>query len=621
MEYEVIVVGGGHAGCEAALATAKKNHKTLLVTGRIENIATMPCNPSIGGSAKGIVVREIDALGGMMGKVADKSLLQIKMLNYAKGPAVRALRAQADKITYPKAMLNVIKSQNNLEIKEAIVEDLIIENNQVKGVILENGEKIVSKIVILTTGTYLKSDILIGDTRTREGPHGEKPSNYLSDNLKKYGFKIIRLKTGTPQRIAKDSIDFSKTKIEEGDKIYHTFSFDDKPSYKIEDQIPCHLIYTTSETHKIILENLNKSSMYGGLDDITGVGPRYCPSIEDKIVRFKDKEKHQLFLEPESLYYDDIYLQGFSTSMPKDVQEQMVHSLPGLENAIINKYAYAIEYDAIYPTQLKRSLETKIIENLFTAGQINGTSGYEEAACQGLIAGINASLKLENKEPLILKRNEAYIGVLIDDLVTKGVRDPYRLLTSRAEYRLLLRHDNADLRLREYGYQVGLIDNDKYQKLIDKKEKINELLNKLKMVKITPNSNDILEKLGSTPIKDGYSIYDLLKRPEITYEKLLTNNIIDFKYDIDIIEQVELNIKYEGYIKKAEKEAEKLISLENKRIPEDIDYNDIINLASEAKQKLSEIRPTSIGQAIRISGVNPADISILSIYLKKEYNK
>ena len=621
MEYEVIVVGGGHAGCEAALATAKKNHKTLLVTGRIENIATMPCNPSIGGSAKGIVVREIDALGGMMGKVADKSLLQIKMLNYAKGPAVRALRAQADKITYPQNMLKVLQSQENLEIKEAIVEDLIIENNKVKGVILENGEKIVSKIVILTTGTYLKSDILIGDTRTREGPHGEKPSNYLSDNLKKYGFKIIRLKTGTPQRIAKDSIDFSKTKIEEGDKVYHTFSFDDQPSYNIEDQIPCHLIYTTSETHKIILENLNKSSMYGGLDGITGVGPRYCPSIEDKIVRFKDKEKHQLFLEPESLYYDDIYLQGFSTSMPKDVQEQMVHSLPGLENAIINKYAYAIEYDAIYPTQLKRSLETKIIENLFTAGQINGTSGYEEAACQGLIAGINASLKLENKEPLILKRNEAYIGVLIDDLVTKGVRDPYRLLTSRAEYRLLLRHDNADLRLREYGYQVGLIDNDKYQKLLDKKEKINELLNKLKMVKITPNSNDILEKLGSTPIKDGYSIYDLLKRPEITYEKLLVNNIIDFKYDIDIIEQVELNIKYEGYIKKAEKEAEKLISLENKKIPENIDYNNIVNLASEAKQKLSEIRPTSIGQAIRISGVNPADISILSIYLKKEYNK
>ena len=621
MEYEVIVVGGGHAGCEAALSTSKKNHKTLLVTGRIDNIATMPCNPSIGGSAKGIVVREIDALGGMMGKVADKSLLQIKMLNYAKGPAVRALRAQADKVTYPKEMLKVLKSQNNLDIKEAIIEDLIIENNQVKGVITENGEKIFSKIVILTTGTYLKSDILIGDTRTREGPHGEKPSNYLSDNLKKYGFKIIRLKTGTPQRIAKNSIDFSKTKIEEGDKVYHTFSFDDKPSYKIEDQIPCHLIYTTGETHKIILDNLNKSSMYGGLDDITGIGPRYCPSIEDKIVRFKDKEKHQLFLEPESLYYDDIYLQGFSTSMPKYIQEKMVHSLPGLEHAIINKYAYAIEYDAIYPTQLKRSLETKIIDNLFTAGQINGTSGYEEAACQGLIAGINASLKLEAKEPLILKRNEAYIGVLIDDLVTKGVRDPYRLLTSRAEYRLLLRHDNADLRLREYGYQVGLIDSEKYQKLLIKKAKINELFEKLKSVKITPNSNNILEKLGSAPIKDGYSLYELLKRPEITYEKLLVNNLINFEYDQDIIDQVELNIKYEGYIKKAEKEAAKLVTLENKQIPDDIDYNKIINLASEAKQKLSEIRPTSIGQAIRISGVNPADISILSIYLKKEYNK
>ena len=617
MEYEVIVVGGGHAGCEAALACARKNHKTLLVTGRINNIATMPCNPSIGGSAKGIVVREIDALGGAMGKIADQSLLQIKMLNYAKGPAVRALRAQADKITYPQQMLKLLNETPNLTLKEAIIEDLIIEDGKVVGVVTETGDKISSKAVILTTGTYLKSDILIGDTRTRQGPHGEKPSNFLSDNLKKYGFKIIRLKTGTPQRIAKDSIDFSKTQIENGDSVYHTFSFDNKPQYKIEDQIPCHLIYTTPLTHKIILDNLNKSSMYGGLDDITGIGPRYCPSIEDKIVRFKDKERHQLFLEPESLYYDDIYLQGFSTSMPKDIQEQMVHSMPGLEHAVINKYAYAIEYDAIYPTQIKRTLETKIIENLYTAGQINGTSGYEEAACQGLMAGINASLKLENKEPLILKRNEAYIGVLIDDLVTKGVRDPYRLLTSRAEYRLLLRHDNADLRLREYGYQVGLIDEERHNKLLDKIRKIKELKDKLISVKITPTSNGLLVKLGSTPLKDGVSLYDLLRRPEITLSKMNYT----FDYDDDIIEQVELNIKYEGYIKKAEKEAQKLINLENKKIPDDIDYNKITNLASEARQKLNEIRPTSIGQAIRISGVNPADISILSVYLKKEYHE
>ena len=619
MNYDVIVVGGGHAGCEAALATAKKNHKTLLITGRIENIATMPCNPSIGGSAKGIVVREIDALGGIMGKIADRSLLQIKMLNYAKGPAVKALRAQADKITYPKEMLKVLKNQTNLELKEDIVEDLIVEDNIVKGIITENGTKIFSKIVILTTGTYLKADILVGSTRKRQGPNGEKPSNHLSDYLKKYGFKIIRLKTGTPQRIAKDSIDFSKAKIEEGDKIYHTFSFDDKPYYKIEQQIPCHLIYTTSETHKIILENLNKSSMYGGLSDVEGIGPRYCPSIEDKIVRFKDKEKHQLFLEPESLYYDDIYLQGFSTSMPVDVQEKMVHSLPGLEHAVINKYAYAIEYDAIYPIQLKRSLETKIIDNLFTAGQINGTSGYEEAACQGLMAGINASLKLEGKDPLILKRNEAYIGVLIDDLVTKGVKDPYRLLTSRAEYRLLLRHDNADLRLRKYGYEVGLIDDQRYQKLQDKITKINQLSVKLKNTKLTTKDNDLLEKLGTTSIKDGISLYDFLKRPEITYDQLLANKLLDNDYAKDIVEQVELNIKYEGYIAKAKREAEKLIDLENKIIPENIDYSKIVNLASEARQKLSEIRPTSLGQAMRISGVNPSDIAILMVYLKKEY--
>ena len=616
MKYEIIVVGGGHAGCEAALASSKKNHSTLLISGRILNIATMPCNPSIGGSAKGIVVREIDALGGMMGKMADEAKLQIKMLNYAKGPAVKALRSQADKIIYPKKMLETLRKQKNLEIKEAIVEDLIIDNGKVCGVVLENGEKIYSDAVILTTGTYLKSDILVGDTRTRQGPHGEKPSNHLSDNLSKYGLKIIRLKTGTPPRIEKSSIDFSKTQVELGDDVERFFSFDDNKSYDTKEQIPCHLIYTTPLTHKIILDNLNKSSMYGGLDDIKGIGPRYCPSIEDKIVRFKDKERHQLFLEPESIYYDDIYLQGFSTSMPIDIQEQMVHSLPGLEHAKINKYAYAIEYDAIYPTQLKQSLEVKSIENLFTAGQINGTSGYEEAACQGLIAGINASLKLEGKEPLILKRNEAYIGVLIDDLVTKGVKDPYRLLTSRAEYRLLLRHDNADLRIREYGYKVGLIDEEKHDKLLNKIKLIDELSDYLKTIKITPVQNDYLVSLNSTPLKDGINAYDLLKRPEITYDKI--KKFIDREYPADVIEEVELNIKYKGYIDKAIKESEKLIAQENKKIPNDIDYYKIGNLASEAKQKLTEVRPTSLGQASRISGVNPADIAILSIYLKKE---
>lgn len=620
MNYEVIVVGGGHAGCEASLACARKGHKTLLITGNINNIADMPCNPSIGGSAKGIVVREIDALGGEMGINADKSHIQIKMLNNAKGPAVQALRCQADKITYPKNMRETLNKQENLDIKEALVEDLIVEDNKIKGVILENEEKIYSDAVILTTGTYLKADIMVGDTRRREGPHGERPSNHLSDNLKKYGFKIIRLKTGTPQRIDKNSIDFSKTKVEYGDSIYHTFSFDTEPLYKIDEQIPCHLIYTTPETHKIIRENLNKSSMYGGLNDITGVGPRYCPSIEDKIVRFADKERHQLFLEPESLYYDDIYIQGFSTSMPHDVQEKMVHSLPGLENAKILKYAYAIEYDAIDALQLKPSLETKLIENLYTAGQINGTSGYEEAACQGLIAGINASLKLEEKEPLILKRNEAYIGVLIDDLITKGVRDPYRLLTSRAEYRLLLRHDNADLRLRKFGYKVGLIDEKRYQKLLDKEKDIERINETLKNNKITPKEevNKYLNEIGSTPIKDGITLYDLLKRPEITINHL--KKFIYLSSNQDILSQVEINIKYAGYIEKANREAEKMVDLENKKIPNDIDYDKIHNLASEAKQKLKEIRPISIGQALRISGVNPADISILMIYLKKEYN-
>ena len=618
MEYEVIVVGGGHAGCEACLATSRLGHKTLLVTGNIKNIADMPCNPSIGGSAKGIVVREIDALGGEMGKNADKSLLQIKMLNSAKGPAVQALRAQADKITYPKEMLKTLQSQPNLEILESIVEDLIVENNEIKGIVLENGKKITSNIVILTTGTYLKADILVGDTRHREGPHGEKPSQHLSDNLNKYGFKIIRLKTGTPQRIDKNTIDFSKAQIEYGDSRVLTFNFDNDVYYDVNNQQPCYLIYTTPKTHEIIKNNLTKSSMYGGLSDIKGIGPRYCPSIEDKVVRFSDKERHQLFLEPESIYYDDIYLQGFSTSMPHDIQEQMVHSLPGLEQAKILKYAYAIEYDAIYPTQLKQTLETKIIKNLYTAGQINGTSGYEEAACQGLIAGINASLNLEKKEPLILKRNEAYIGVLIDDLVTKGVRDPYRLLTSRAEYRLLLRSDNADLRLIEKGHEIGLVKESSFKKYMKRKNEIEELKNLLLNTKITPKKevNEYLKQY-TNEIKDGISLYNLLKRPEITMENI--KHFVELNYQREVIDQVEISIKYEGYINKANNEAKKMVDLDNKKIPDDINYDLIHNLASEAKQKLKEIRPTSIGQALRISGVNPADISILMIYLKKEY--
>ena len=542
------------------------------------------------------------------------------MLNNAKGPAVRALRAQADKITYPQNMLKTLKSTENLTILEGMVEDLIIKENKVKGIILEDGTEIESEIVILTTGTYLKADIMIGSTRTRSGPHYEKPSNFLSDNLKKYGLKIIRLKTGTPQRIDRKTIDFSKTELEEGDKNPLTFSFDDIVYYDVDNQIPCHLTYTTSKTHEIIKENIHKSSMYGGLNDVTGVGPRYCPSIEDKVMRFKDKERHQLFLEPESLYYDDIYLQGFSTSMPYEIQEQMVHSLPGLENAKILKYAYAIEYDAIYPTQMKANLESKVIENLFTAGQINGTSGYEEAACQGLMAGINASLKLENKEPLILKRNEAYIGVLIDDLITKGIKDPYRLLSSRAEYRLLLRSDNADERLTPKGREIGLITDERYEKYLNKKSKEQELMNLLKKNKITPKQDvlEYLEKVNSSTLKDGISLYDLLKRPEIKMENIKHFVNLD-EYEKEIKENVEINIKYEGYINKVNKEIIDYKKLESKKIPSDIDYDKIINLASEAKQKLKEVRPVTLAQALRISGVNPIDISLLSIYIKKEY--
>ena len=615
MKYEVIVVGGGHAGCEACLSSSRMGHKTLLITGNIKNIGDTPCNPSIGGPAKGVVVREIDALGGEMGKNTDKSLLQIKKLNTKKGPAVWALRAQIDKVIYPKNMLETIKNQENLTVLEAMVENLLVKDNKVYGVKLADETEILSDTVILTTGTYLKGQILIGAKKHSGGPHGEKPSLFLSDHLKELGFTIQRLKTGTPQRIEKSSIDFSKALVQPGDSEKLTFSFSNKTYYEIEDQEDCHLIYTQPETHKIIKENLEKSSMYGGY--VEGIGPRYCPSIEDKIVKFSDKERHQLFLEPESRYYNDIYLQGFSTSMPEEIQEQMVHSLPGLENAIINKYAYAIEYDAIDPLQLKRSLETKVIENLFTAGQINGTSGYEEAAGQGLIAGINASLKLENKEPLILKRNEAYIGVLIDDLVTKGTKEPYRLLTSRSEYRLLLRNDNADYRLTEYGKKIGLVTDEDYKKYQEKYKNIKKLEQILKETYLTPKKeiNEYLEELNTQTLKDRISLYDLLKRPEIEYKDI--QKFIKETFSNEEIEQIEINIKYEGYIKKQEKEALKMNNYEEVKIPENIDYKKIGNLATEARQKLDKVKPTTVGQAMRISGVNPADISILMIYLKR----
>ena len=616
MNYDIIVVGGGHAGCEASLASARLGNNTLLVTGNIKNIADMPCNPSIGGPAKGILVREIDALGGEMGINTDKSHIQIKMLNTKKGPAVQALRAQADKITYPKEMLKTIQNTPNLTVLEAIVDDLLVKDNKVYGIKLENGDEILGTMVILTTGTYLKAEVLVGDKRSSSGPHGEKPAKNLSENLKKYGITIQRLKTGTPQRIARDSINYDVLSIENGDSVLRTFSFDTEPLYKISDQLPCYLTYTNETTHQIIRDNLTKSSMYGGY--VHGIGPRYCPSIEDKVVRFADKERHQLFLEPESKFYDDIYLQGFSTSMPHDIQDKMVHSLKGLEHAVIKKYAYAIEYDAIDPLDMKASLENKKLENLFTAGQINGTSGYEEAAAQGLIAGINANLKLKNRAPLILRRDEAYIGVLIDDLVTKGTKEPYRMLTSRAEYRLLLRHDNADIRLRSYGHDVGLIDDNRYALFCKKINDINELTNYLKEHKLTTKDNKLLEELHSVTLNDGISLYNVLKRPELSIKMLIECGKVPNMYSDDVLEQVEITIKYEGYINKALKEAKKMKDLEDVLIDDNIDYNNIINIASEARQKLNQIRPLSIGQASRISGVNPSDIAVLAVYLKKE---
>lgn len=616
--YDVIVVGGGHAGIEACLAPARIGMKTLLITSHFENVGSLPCNTSIGGPAKGIIVREIDALGGQMGKTSDATYLQLKMLNTAKGPGVQSLRAQADKKAYPRYMQKVLKKQEHLDIIEGMVENLIVEEQTVKGVILDNGKEYFGKTVILTTGTYLKAEILVGDQKTPSGPDQERQSLFLSDRLTELGFRIQRLKTGTPPRIDIESVDFSQTQLQPGTNEPLAFSYETTSYIPIEEQTPCYLTYTNEDTHKIIKDNLHKCSMYSGI--VKGIGPRYCPSIEDKIVKFSDKPQHQIFLEPESKEMNTIYVQGFSTSMPHDIQEQMIRTIPGLQNCKILKYAYAIEYDAIDPLQLWPSLETKVIKNLFTAGQINGTSGYEEAAAQGLIAGLNAAKKLRGENPLILKRDEAYIGVMIDDLVTKGTKEPYRMLTSRAEYRLLLRHDNADERLRKYGYDAHLVKPEVYQIYLDKMERIHNEIERLETIRFTPKHeiNNILETLGSTRLSEGISAKSLLQRPEMDYSKIKPY-IGETSLTLEEEKRVTILIKYKGYIDKALRQVDKQKKMEEKQIPVDINYDAVLNLSLEAKQKLSQIRPLTIAQASRISGINPADISVLLIYLKQHY--
>ena len=621
--FDVIVVGGGHAGCEAAIAASKMGLNTLLVTGNLNMVGSMPCNPSIGGPAKGVVVREIDALGGYMGKNADLCQIQTKMLNRSKGPAVWALRFQEDKLLYSREMLKYLKTISNLTLKEGYVTDLLVNDKTINGVVVEESEEILGKTVILTTGTYLDSRILRGHWTKKEGPDGQRTTKGITEALKRCGFTIQRLKTGTPPRIKASTIDFSKTSVEPGDEITWHYSFDKGYDSLLNVKVPCHLTYTNLDIHNLILDNLDESSMYGGV--IKGIGPRYCPSIETKIVRFKDKDRHQIFYEPESLELDQTYIGGFSTSMPDEIQDKMIRLLPGLENCEVIRYAYAIEYDAIDPLELWPSLETKLVNNLFTAGQINGTSGYEEAAGQGIIAGINAGLKVKGKKPLILGRDEAYIGVMIDDLVTKGTDEPYRLLTSRSEYRLLLRHDNADLRLREYGYNVGTISQEQYDRLNNKKKSIEKLINDFKEIKINLNiANSIIEKYNSTKLNESMSLANLIKRPEINSsiikELLEASNIkLDISYDdIDeILEQTEIHYKYEGYIIKAREQARRMNNFDSMAIPSNIDYDDVDNIALEAREKFKKIKPINIGQASRISGVNPADISVLVVYIEK----
>ncbi|MFE5322293.1 tRNA uridine-5-carboxymethylaminomethyl(34) synthesis enzyme MnmG [Paenibacillus sp. NPDC056579] len=616
-QYDVIVVGAGHAGSEAALAAARMGCETLMITINLDMIAFMPCNPSIGGPAKGHVVREIDALGGEMGRNIDKTYIQMRMLNTGKGPAVHALRAQADKFLYQHMMKETMEKEEKLTLRQGMVEELIVEDGVCKGVVTKTGARYMADAVVITTGTYLRGKIIMGELMYESGPNNQQPAVKLSQSLKDNGLELVRFKTGTPPRVHKDTIDFSKTTIQPGDEKPKFFSFE--TTEEVPNQLPCWLTYTSEDTHKIINDNLHRAPMFSGA--IEGTGPRYCPSIEDKIVRFSDKPKHQIFLEPEGRNTSEYYVQGLSTSMPEDVQLSILRSIPGLEKVEMMRTGYAIEYDAVIPTQLKPSLETKVVERLFTAGQINGTSGYEEAAGQGIMAGINAARKVQGKEAVILDRSEGYIGVLIDDLVTKGTNEPYRLLTSRAEYRLLLRHDNADQRLTPIGYEIGLIKEDRYQRFMLKKQLIAEELERLKTTKVKPvEVQELLASLGSAELNNSVDLITLLRRPEVSYADIASISPSPLHLTDEMMEQVEIQIKYTGYIEKQLAQVDRLRKMEKKKIPDDIVYEDVHGIATEAKQKLAKIRPISIGQASRISGVTPADISILLVYLE-QYNK